>query len=693
MGFTPSSIIHPPMSAQNPSSYLRFYRWLLLILLAAVFLRLYNLSSIPPGLTHDEADHGLTAWSIVHEGVRDIYFTVGYGREPLYDYVTASLMTFLGSTYFAGRVTAAYFSVLLIAAMTAWVRRAFDNSTALLTAAGLAVGFWPVMAGRQALRSTLLPALFALAVVLFWLGLDHLQGCETRLSTARVHPILKFAAAGILLGLTIYTYIPARWLWIIFPLFLLYLFLVSKSLFRKAIGPTILMLLIMLVIAAPLLIFLTANPAAEVRIQQLAAPLFAARTGDWALLLQNTSQALRLFFLEGDPAWRYNIAGKPLLGPAMAVLFLAGLFIVMWHIFTHRAKEQSSWEWHYGPASLLAISWLGAGLLPALITGSDLSMTQTIGMQPVIYLFPAMALSAAGRIKIAGQPLTDRRWVVIGLVLFFAGSAVLTYRDYFITWANNPEVRVQYESTLSTAIDYLNEHGQGQAAISTITPSRYHSPAVAQMRLRNDAVDLRWFDARSSLLLPGMGQGTIFIPGFTSLAPPLKPFFSTAELQTTLPLPDTDLDRPLTVYTVEGAKILADWQGRLEPVEAQFSDVVTLLGYHLESSTIKSGEKMQLVTYWQAERPLENAMIFVHILGADGVPLTQQDLLGVPGSTWQAGTNYLQVHEIPIPTTMPPGQYPIVVGVYDQVDGKRLTLSGSNQGENLFHLTDLTISS
>ena len=73
----------------------KHYGWLLIILLAAASLRLAGLVDVPPGLTHDEADHGIAAWGVVN-GVRPIYFTVGYGREPLFDYATAALMTFLG---------------------------------------------------------------------------------------------------------------------------------------------------------------------------------------------------------------------------------------------------------------------------------------------------------------------------------------------------------------------------------------------------------------------------------------------------------------------------------------------------------------------------------------------------------------------------------------------------------------------
>ena len=93
--------------------------WLLLIMATAVFLRLHNLADAPPGLTHDEADHGITALSILNDGVRDLYFTVGHGREPLYDYVTAGMMRIVGQTYMAGRLTAALFSLIMLFAMFA----------------------------------------------------------------------------------------------------------------------------------------------------------------------------------------------------------------------------------------------------------------------------------------------------------------------------------------------------------------------------------------------------------------------------------------------------------------------------------------------------------------------------------------------------------------------------------------------
>src|SRR5512137_1749758 len=79
---------------------------LLVILVLAALFRLYHIETIPPGFTHDEAGHGADAIAIT-QGARPIYETVGYGREPLYDYIVAGLMTLTGSAASALRLTSA----------------------------------------------------------------------------------------------------------------------------------------------------------------------------------------------------------------------------------------------------------------------------------------------------------------------------------------------------------------------------------------------------------------------------------------------------------------------------------------------------------------------------------------------------------------------------------------------------------
>src|SRR5512136_3073150 len=140
---------------------------LLIILIVAAFFRLYRLDTIPPGFTHDEAGHGADAIAIM-QGARPIYETVGYGREPLYDYIVAAVMPILGQNYLTLRLISAAAGLLLIVVTHFWVRRAFDVPTALVTSTSLAVSFWAISTSRQALRSELLPVIFMATIYFTW---------------------------------------------------------------------------------------------------------------------------------------------------------------------------------------------------------------------------------------------------------------------------------------------------------------------------------------------------------------------------------------------------------------------------------------------------------------------------------------------------------------------------------------------
>ncbi|MFQ5398215.1 MAG: ArnT family glycosyltransferase [Anaerolineae bacterium] len=677
----------------------RHYAWLLLILLAAVWLRLHAITGVPPGLTHDEADHGNTAWEIVR-GARAVYFTIGYGREPLYDYSTAALMTFLGPTYLAARVAAVFMGLLLIAGMVRWVRLAYGRQTALLTAAGLSLSFWPVMTARHALRSVTLPALFVLAACLFWRGLrrvgseERITGSSGRGLRGLWRPATDFLAAGLILGLTMYTYIPARVLWFIFPVAAAFLFMTQPSLFKPVWPGVAWMLAVMIAASLPLISYLAAHADAEVRIRELSQPLTAAAARDFGPLLHNSAASLRLFTVAGDTAWRYNIAGRPLFQPVMGGLFYLGLALAVSHVLNGiRRKKQGGGL--RPAAALFALAWLVAGFSPVLVTGPELSSTQAIGMQPVLYLFPALALVTIGRLRFRGRTLGERRFAFMLPLALYAATAVLTARDYFIGWANQPQVRVQYESTMTAAMRYLNENGAGAAAVSTITPGRFHTPALAQMMLRNESVRPRWFDARGSLLLPSDAESLVILPGFTPVAPALNAYFAPAVLVETLPLRPTDEDRPLRIYRVDRETLLTDWETRFIPAPAgpvRLDDALTFLGYDLQTTAVSPGQPVRLATLWRIERPLADGMLFTHIQGADGAPIAQADQLDVPSDGWIPGDVFIQLHEFQLPPDTAAGDYPVVVGVYTQHDRQRLpVLQNGEAAGDLLRLTTLHV--
>jgi 4-amino-4-deoxy-L-arabinose transferase-like glycosyltransferase len=666
------------------------YGWLLIILFAAALLRFADLSQVPPGLTHDEANHGLDAWGVVN-GVRPIYFTVGYGREPLFDYTTAILMTFLGPSYLAGRLTSAFISLILVAATYAWVRRAFNHRTGLLASAALAVSFWPVMTGRQALRSGTLPVLLALAAYFFWQALnlvntDTLQTHKiSPRSFGRQSPAFNFLIAGILLGLSIYAYIPARVMWLIFPGLLAFLAIFYRSLFNKAWRGTVLMFFIGALLALPLVTFLLANPSAETRLAQLSQPLTSANNGDFQPLWENTKAGLRTLTIEGDRQWRYNIPGRPILAPILALLFYIGLGLALWQIFSGIRDKGKLFG---ASAAFFALLWLAAGLLPVLITGAELSTTRIIGLQAVLYIFPALALAKAYEIKILPQVLVSAI-----IIMLFGFIFVQTVRTYFGDWANNPEVRVQYETTLISTMRHLNAQGKGLAAISTATPDRFHSPAAAFLTLDNPAVSLRWFNGQHSLLAPQDSSSTLIFSGFSPLNPHLQSYLPASKSEV-LPLRISDLDRPITIFSANGPGLLNLWQSQIstsieEPagveIPVNFDDTIEFLGYDLQTPEIAPGGEVRLATVWRVNQPIEEGVLFTQLLGSNGTPIAQSDRLDVPSYYWVEGDVFVQLHRFHISESLEDGEYPLLVGLYKSADLQRLPVmvNGSVAGDHL----------
>ena len=433
-------------------------------------------------------------------------------------------------------------------------------------------------------------------------------------------------------------------------------------------------LIISLLIAAPLFNYLRTHPNTEGRIDELKTPITAVFDSNFTPLLQNIIAGIKIIGIDGDWIVRYNIPHQPLLPPVMAVLFTIGLLFSIWTLITQintdkKKRSQSVFIRVISVPLFVAILWLLAGLAPVLITGPEWSFTQAMGMQPVLYLFPALALTWLGRW------FTGRweRLYSIGVVGLFGLTAVITYHNYFNIWANDPAVRVQYESTMVTAMDWLNASSLttchlplatcNSIAISTITPAQFHTPALAQMTMHNDDVTLHYFDARASILLADAVKSTLILPGFTPINPMLERYWQLATLTETLPLRPDDEDRPLDIYTIERSPTLAMWADQFTIESEAGNDYLDFLGYDLQTKTVHAGDVAQIATWWRVKRPLSQANLFTHIQGVDNIPIAQADRLDVPSESWQTGDYFIQLHTIPIPPETPTGRYPIALGL------------------------------
>jgi len=636
-----------------------------LILLLAAALRMACLDTVPPGLTHDEAGHGHDAVAILH-GARPLYQSVGYGREPLYDYLAAGLMALAGSSGYVLRFVSVLFSMVTLTITFAWVRLAFDHPTALTALALQTVSFWSLSTARQALRSSLMPALFTAAVYLYWRS-GYGRGGRGQ---ARWWHMGLFA---LLVGGMLYTYTSARVLWVIFPVFLLYLLLFHRSVFHRLWLPTAAAVLAGLLVAAPLFAYLWTHPGAEQRLAMLDAPLQALASGDVSLIMERVCGGVAGLFLpgRGDDFLAYNVPGRPVFDPLTGVLFVCGVALCL-----------ARWR---KPACAFSVIWFLVGISPSLVTwGTTASSTRSIAALPVAFLFPALAAVAGAR---WGQRAVWAVGLPFVLPVIITGS--LSVRDYFVAWGESPGVRAAYRHTLVETARYLDGwQGGGTVVLSSDHPQAPHDPYVLEMTLRRDDLSLRWFDGRRALLFPSEPSAQLIAPA----SAPLDPAFADLpglSLRERVSLRPDDLDPFFLVCDWEPQVALAALRERARGVPVDLTlpvnvgDALQFLGYDLRTPSVAPGGAVELVTLWrvtdpQPLRPHDPAdvegelVLFTHMLGGAEAVIGQEDRLDAPAWDWQEGDAFAQIHRFSIPADVSPGLYHLQVGAYRREDGARL---------------------
>lgn len=646
---------------------------ILLILFLAFALRTYLLTEIPPGLTHDEANHGREAIGVL-DGVLLFYFPLNYGSEPLYSYTVAASMSLFGENLFALRLVNAVFGLAAISMAYAWTRRAFSERIALLAAVLLAVSFWPLASSREALRAGMLPFFMTTAVWFFW---QIVQREATKPARFPAWPTLGF---GVAVAITLHIYLAARVAWLLFPLFLLYLAVAHRPRWHRTWRPALAGLVLAGLLVIPMFVYLQNHPEALTRLEMLERPLQDLRSGRFVPVLQNAAEALLAFVWPGygDHFLAYNIPGRPVFDLVSAVFFVAGVGVCLWH-----------WK---RPSYAFLLLWFGVGIIPSLITGPTANTTRNLAALTAVYVLPAVGFFSIvdGFRRRRPLPPPVPALIALGWILL---TASITARDYFVRWGQSPEVRSAYQHTIVEAFAYLQEVGPSGApvVISSAYPGPAHDDSIGMVMAPRPDFDRRWVDARYALLFPGDKNSRVLIPEST---PPHPLFAQLLRPITAVSLRPDDLDPGFTAYQFDQAQ-LERWlqNGRQDEAIATFNGAVTLVAACWLSATVSPGKTAELLTIWRVIDPARagpivppayttDISLFTHVLDETGGILAQHDALDAPSWSWQAGDVILQIHPLSIPPETAAGIYETAVGIYDKQSGERLAVTGAGAGSD-----------
>jgi hypothetical protein len=113
----------------------------------------------------------------------------------------------------------------------------------------------------------------------------------------------------------------------------------------------------------------------------------------------------------------------------------------------------------------------------------------------------------------------------------------------------------------------------------------------------------------------------------------------------------------------------------LQASDALLGEQIRLASYALSAQEITSGDVLQLQLQWQAERqPDANYTVFVQLLDARDQVVAQRDAPpgDRPTSEWQPGEEILDNHGVLAPHGTAPGDYRLILGMYNPETGERL---------------------
>lgn len=154
--------------------------------------------------------------------------------------------------------------------------------------------------------------------------------------------------------------------------------------------------------------------------------------------------------------------------------------------------------------------------------------------------------------------------------------------------------------------------------------------------------------------------------------------------QTLVVIVPGELPEALAQIEAEPVALPAPEAGEIaNPVDYTLGAAVHLVGHTLPQSPLVPGQAYPLTLFWRSAGSIEqDYKVFVHLVGGEFNPDLGNPLWGqvdrfpldgaVPMPAWEPGAVIADHYLLPVDPDAPPGEYRLVVGMYDALSGARL---------------------
>lgn len=654
-----------------------------ILLLVAAWLRLWDFTTLPSGYYADEVINIRIA-ETARDGNIEVFYDLGSeGREGLYQIVLAFTTTMTGGGTLGYRLLSLWVNMIALAVVYAAGKRLFGNLAGLSAMALLTVSMWGNLLSRQITPHTMLPLWVSSAILLLSVALPIYKRRRKRGDNT-----LIAAFMGMLLGVGFYIH-PAGLLILAFSsIFIIYMLLSGQPMSRRRLSYIGFAVLIIIIMGMPYLISSIRNP-------QLGGT--DRLIGEKATLtLGAVFDGISAIGIRGDTNPLHNLPGRPLFEPVTLVLIIIGFLVALR-------------DWRQPRFTLLLIAT--AVLSPAFLFSAHVPNFQNYAASlPVLALFFGIGV-------IALMEHIPSRVVIMGVVLLIMVNGAWTAQDLFTNWRNDPGVQTAYEHRLGQLAAYIDRTADDYPTIicgwttsqNPTSPQLTDAQLISLMLNRRETNTIRYVDCYNALVFSNGGSSEqVIIPDPNNVPeahPLIRRWLTSGEYITGDNLPPDgvlmlderqELEALLGQLTdiATGTKVsYAPEAGGSSEVVYQtpitFGGNLTLLGYQLpDGMEYHAGDMLTIVTYWRTQGIVPpDLRLFTHVLSDPGAsPPANTDILNLNPRYLRDRDVFIQVTYIPLPASLPVGQYQISLGGYQATSDLRLDVldNGQTRGTRVF---------
>ena len=370
-----------------------------------------------------------------------------------------------------------------------------------------------------------------------------------------------------------------------------------------------------------------------------------------------------MFFVRGDSIARHNLPGRPVFDPLLGLAFVAGVALAL----------VAAWRRNRQP--ILILVWTATLLLPTILAEDTPHFLRAVGVLPVIFLFPALALEELWRAperRAAARGAGGWLRVLPAVALLgLAGSLAWTVRDYFDRYAHSPDTAYLFQAAAADLAHSANGYlaGGGQVLLDQrfwddFTSVRFLLPVRPGLALYPEGQALAPVSAPLEVIAwpyEDMRPALQALPAGALIRPEAGPLYRGDLEQKTYPLYVSYTAVANCPAALCPSQPLADFGGEFQLLSAA-------------GRAQPGGPRLELV--WRAAKPDGMAhQVFAQAWVGDQIVAQADGPLGTalyPSEWWRPGETVWEARDFAWPDKTDLTGVTFRVGLYDAATGARV---------------------